>query len=164
MPTQTQNRRSSKHVDPHFNLSKPVGGVYALHLTIGAGEKARSFGYYLQQIPADFGLGFHVEKFGVEQVEGEPTEYDVHIDTERNHHSCTCAGNTYHGHCKHVEAVLALIATGKIVARIPATAKPQQAAPQVQPEARPVTQAAPSQPWCEYCNDKPGVYCEHCSI
>jgi hypothetical protein len=153
MATVTQNGKSRKQVERRVNISKPVGGVYAMHMVIGAGEKARHFGYYLEQIPADYGLGFHVEKFGTEQVEGEPTEYDVHIDTERGHHSCTCKGNTYHGHCKHVEAVLALIAAGKIKARIPATVKP---------EAKPATEHTY---YCPECRTSfTGASCGNCMI
>jgi hypothetical protein len=158
MATVTQNGKSRKQVERHVNISKPVGGVYALHMTIGAGEKARHFGYYLQQIPADFGLGFHVEKFGVEQVEGEPAEYDVHIDTERGYHSCTCKGNTYHGHCKHVEATLALLQSGRIQPNKPATVKPE-----AKSEAKPAPQPARKvNPVCFECC-KPYADCT-CSI
>jgi len=101
-------------------------GLFALAMTIGTGEKAQHFGYYVRRIAADFGLAFHFEKFRTEQVEGEPSEYDVLIDLQRGHHSCTCKGNTYCGHCKHVESVLALIKCGKIA--VPS------ARPQAEPE------------------------------
>ncbi len=114
-----------KRVKPerHVTIGAPANNVFALHMTIGTGETAQHFGYYVSRIPADFGLGFHFEKFGVQQVEGEPSEYDVNIDLQRGYHSCTCKGNTYCGHCKHVESVLALITSGKITV-------PQQPTPQ----------------------------------
>ena len=62
----------------------------------------------------------------MEKVEGEPSEYDLLIDLERGFHSCTCKGNTYCGHCKHVESVLALLKSGKIA--LPAAK--QQPAPE----------------------------------
>jgi hypothetical protein len=138
--TRTRNR-----LELHVNVSKPVNGTFAVHMTIGTGEKAKHFGYYLTPIPADLGLGFHVEKFGVEQIECEPSEYDVNLDLERGYHSCTCKGNTYHGHCKHVEALLSLIQSGKIA--VPAPKQP-----------------ARREPWCSHCNDNPEMHCSHCSL
>jgi hypothetical protein len=38
----------------------------------------------------------------------------VNLDLQRGQHSCTCKGNTYCGRCKHAEAILALIKSGKI--------------------------------------------------
>jgi hypothetical protein len=113
MSTATKSRKRVKP-DRHVAIGAPCNNVFALHMTIGTGENAQHFGYYVQSIPADFGLGFRFEKFDVEKVEGEPSVYDVNIDLERGYHSCTCKGNTYCGHCKHVESVLALIQSGKI--------------------------------------------------
>ncbi len=113
MSTATKPRERVKS-ERHVTIGATTNGVFALHMTIGSGEKAQHFGYYVSRIPADFGLGFRFEKFDVEKVEGEPAEYDVNIDLERGYHSCTCKGNTYHGHCKHVESVLALIQCDKI--------------------------------------------------
>jgi hypothetical protein len=115
--------KSRKHVKPErrVTISPPVNGGYALLMTIGTGDKAKRFGYYVDPIPADFGLGFHFKKFAIDEVEGEPSEYDVNLDLQRGYHSCTCKGNTYCGHCKHVESILALIKGGKIaVPRQPA--------------------------------------------
>ncbi len=127
-----------KRVKPerHVTIGTPCNNVFAIHMTIGTGETARHFGYYVQPIPTDFGLGFHFEKFDVEKVEGEPSVYDVNIDLQRGYHSCTCKGNTYCGHCKHVECVLALIKSGKI--DVPA-AKPE-AAPKPQAKQQPAPQ------------------------
>jgi hypothetical protein len=120
--TKNRNRKPRSKPERHVTLGTPTNGVYALHMTIGTGEKAKHFGYYVRRIPADFGLAFRFEKFETEQVEGEPSDYDVLIDPERGYHSCTCKGGTFHGHCKHAESVLALIQSGKI--DVP-TAKPQ---------------------------------------
>ena len=119
MTTATQTRRtvrSRRSVKParRVYIGQPCNGVYAVSMIVGEGEKAKHYGYYLSPIPADFGLGFHFEKFAVEQVEGEPSDYDVNLDLARGYHGCTCKGNTYRGHCKHVESLLALIAAGKI--------------------------------------------------
>jgi hypothetical protein len=158
MTTATKSRKRVKP-ERRVTIGKPVNGVFALAMTIGAGEKAKHFGYYVQSIPADFGLAFHFEKFSTEQEEGKDNEYDVNIDLQRGRHSCTCKGNTYSGHCKHVEALVSLIQSGKI--DVP-TAKPQ--APQ-QPQAKPeAQQPAKREPWCKHCNDNPNVYCPRCSL
>lgn len=96
------------------NISAPVNGNHAMSMIVGTGERAKHYGYYVHRIPSDFGLAFHFEKFSIDQVPGEPAEYDVLIDRQRGCHSCTCKGNTYCGHCKHVESILALIQRGKI--------------------------------------------------
>ena len=116
--------KSRKRVKPErrVQMSKIVNGGFAIAMTIGSGETAKQFNYFVEPIPADFGLGFHFEKFIHQQVEGEPSEYDVNIDLQRGYHSCTCKGNTYCGHCKHVESILALIKSGKIA--VPAERNP----------------------------------------
>jgi hypothetical protein len=121
----TTASKSRKRVKPERRVSigTPTNGGYALAMTVGTGEKAKLFGYYVQPIPADFGLGYRFEKFSTEQVEDEPSEYDVLIDLQRGYHSCTCKGNTYCGHCKHVESIVALIKGDKI-------AVPQQPSPE----------------------------------
>jgi hypothetical protein len=113
MSTATKSR---KRVNPErrVTISPFIAGGYAMLITIGTGEKAKHFGYYIDPIAADFGLAFHVEKFAIDKVEGEPSESDVNLDSQRGYHTCTCKGNTYSGHCKHVESILALIKSGKI--------------------------------------------------
>jgi hypothetical protein len=128
----------------------PVGrrhGGYALLMTIGTGEKAERFGYFVHPIPADFGLGFHFEKFSTDQEEGEPPEYDVNIDLQHGRHTCECKGFQRWNHCKHISSLLSLIQRGKIA--VPA-AKPQ---PAPKPEAK--------RPFCEMCNDI-GLFCTYC--
>jgi hypothetical protein len=125
MTTATKSRKRVKP-ERRVQISPFFAGGYAMLLTIGTGEKAKRFGYYIDPIPADFGLAFHLEKFAIDKAEGEPSEYDVNLDLQRGSHSCTCKGNTYCGHCKHVESVLALIKSGKIDVPMPQ--------PQTEPE------------------------------
>lgn len=80
---------------------------------VRAEAKITVYGYFLHRLPADFGLAFRFEPFA-EQKRNGSEDYDVNIDLARGYHSCTCKGNTYCGHCKHVESVLALIKSGKI--------------------------------------------------
>jgi transposase InsO family protein len=113
MTTTTQPRPRVKPAR-HVRAGQPTNGVRAVCLTIGTGETAKHYGYYLRSIAADFGSGFEVTKFTTEQTEGEDATYHVHIDQERGFHSCTCKGNTFCGHCKHVSAILALVQSGKL--------------------------------------------------
>ncbi len=145
-----KNRKPAQKPERRVQIGTPTNGVCALHMTIGEGEKAKHFGYYVSRIPADFGLGFHFEKFATEQEEGKDNEYDVNIDLQRGHHSCTCKGNTYCGHCKHAETLVSPIKSGKIEV----------------PQAKPVAEQQPAkrQPRCDLCNDDPNVYCPRCSL
>ncbi len=158
MTTATKSRKRVKP-ERRVQISKPVNGVYALAMTIGGGEKAKHFGYYVQPIPADFGLAFRFEKFSTEQEEGKDSEYDVNLDLQRGRHTCTCKGNTYSGHCKHVEALVSLIQSDKIAVPTAKPEAPQQS--QVKPD---VQQPAKREPWCSHCNDNPNVYCHRCSL
>jgi hypothetical protein len=99
-----------------MNLGTPVNGVYPLLITVGEGERAKRFGYYLEALPADFGVAFRLTKLAHQVEEGHDPYYDVLLDP-RGHHSCTCLGNLRWGHktrCKHVAALAALVAGGKL--------------------------------------------------
>jgi hypothetical protein len=39
--------------------------------------------------------------------------YDVLLENEQDG-SCTCPGHTYHGYCRHLDALRALLAEGKL--------------------------------------------------
>lgn len=78
-------------------------GVHILALTVGK-QTSR---YFCQRIPADFGVGVRLEKFGAEGGDS----YDVNID---HRSSCECRGFCRHGRCKHVDACKKLLAEGKL--------------------------------------------------
>jgi hypothetical protein len=75
-------------------------------------------------------------------VAGEPSSYDLLIDEQTGHHVCDCLGQTRWGHrhpCRHIAALLALIATGRIEVNRPVPAPvptPKQSVPipDVQPD------------------------------
>jgi hypothetical protein len=143
MVTRTTSR-VRKQAPRHLNIGAPTNDTYALCITQGNERK----GYYVRQIPSDIGgLAFHVEKFSTDRVEGEPSEYDVLIDEETGHHVCDCLGQARWGHrhpCRHVAALLTLIATGKIEVKRPVPAPtPKQAVPV------PVEKVKPS--YCRHC-------------
>lgn len=97
-----------------------INAVYGtLEMTITTGSKVETVGYHIETIPSDFGRGFNVRKYATQVKEGEPSSYDVLLDlepedAEHPRHSCECWGWTRHGHCRHVEALLALVHAGKL--------------------------------------------------
>jgi hypothetical protein len=65
--------------------------------------------YILSRIPADFGVGVHVEKAG-STSDGE--QYDVNISDALGH-QCSCpAGAYYRGECRHMQMAKAAIQLG----------------------------------------------------
>jgi hypothetical protein len=104
-------------------------------------EDGKTRGYVLTPLASEIGgTAYRLGK--ADNGDGHSEEYDVLLHGRET--SCTCPGNTYRSKCKHVDALEALIATGKLPA------------PKQQPTKR--------EPWCSYCNDKLGVYCRHCSL
>ena len=119
-----------------------VGAATVLWLTSGKLTTA----YRLTTLDHGFGkAAFRLAK--ADQGDGSPEVYDVLLDGARS--SCECKGFLRWHHCKHLESIEQLIAAGKIAVppvEVP-TAQPKQAAP-----------------WCEHCNDEPGVFCSHCAL
>ena len=76
-----------------------------IRLTVG---KATA-DYFITIIPADFGQGFLVEKFGIDR---DTAKYHVNIEADKK--TCECKGFLRHGHCKHADGLAALIARGQL--------------------------------------------------
>jgi hypothetical protein len=83
-------------------LRRRADGSGVLSLTVGKLVND----YFVNPLPADWGTAFRLEKFGSQGGE----VYLVNLDRQSGRHSCDCPGGTYHGHCKHVEALLVLTA------------------------------------------------------
>jgi hypothetical protein len=64
--------------------------------------------YFLHRLPSDFGTAFRLVK-----LLGEHTGYDVLLSPD-GRHTCECMGALRWGHCKHVSALTALRAHGKL--------------------------------------------------
>jgi hypothetical protein len=99
--TPCKSKPRSKPVRLIHWMRKNADGSGIITLTIGK----LTNDYYLTPIATDYGAGFLLEKF---TSQGGQT-YHVNLDHERNRHSCECKGFLHHGHCKHVEGLLALI-------------------------------------------------------
>ncbi|HEY7308391.1 MAG TPA: hypothetical protein VH643_03410 [Gemmataceae bacterium] len=99
--------KSRKRVKPErkVHLYNGDGNPKLLEMTIGND----TFAYWLRIIDADYGIGFEVRK-----PLPENETYHVHYDPARRLSTCDCKGGLHHGHCKHQEAILALIRTGKL--------------------------------------------------
>ena len=61
--------------------------------------------YTLEPIPSDFGRGLLLHK-------ADGTSYAVCLSGPDS--TCDCKGHVSHGHCKHVESLLALQQRGKL--------------------------------------------------
>jgi hypothetical protein len=130
------------NVFAHHHLYNAEGTPKLLEMTIGE----ETFVYWLTILDADYGLGVEVRK-----PLPETNVYHVHYDPLRQISSCDCLGGSHHGHCKHLEAIVALLRAGKLVV-------PQQpdseAAPEPIPEpAKTVgSTAEPAEPrYCRHC-------------
>lgn len=91
-------------------LWRPLTKIGLIRLTETAkhGQKAIAH-YHLQELPTDLaGRAFRCEKHGHE----EESSYDVLVDGRNS--ICECKGFNRWGHCKHVEALTALVAAGKL--------------------------------------------------
>ncbi len=112
--TATRTRQPARKPVRSATLSTMTNGKILLWLSEDGQVKN---GYTLARLASDFGTAF---RLGKADVGGCGEDYDVLLHGRES--SCTCKGNSYHGHCKHVEALQALIAAGKIAV---ATKRPE---------------------------------------
>lgn len=91
------------------------GGSALIKITMGEGAAAKSFYYWLDKLPTDFGRGFVLTKYAMpaDGDEGEDRVYRVCVENEQDGY-CECKGFSRWGACKHVGAVRALISRGKV--------------------------------------------------
>ncbi|MGH7223520.1 MAG: hypothetical protein ACRELF_09855 [Gemmataceae bacterium] len=110
MTTATKSRQRVKS-ERRVHLYNADGNPKLLEMTIGKD----SFSYWLKIIDADYGIGLEVRKLVTDGINPPSDDvYHVHYDPARRLSSCDCKGGTFHGHCKHQEAILALIRAGKL--------------------------------------------------
>jgi hypothetical protein len=90
--------------------------LMVVEMTIGKD----TFAYFVKKLHADFGMGFEFRKVEVNGMsEYNEDTYHVHYDPARRSSSCDCLGGLHHSHCKHAEAIVALIQSGKIAVTAP---------------------------------------------
>jgi hypothetical protein len=111
-------------------------------------------GYTLTAIASD--IGGTAFRLGKADVGGCSEDYDVLLCGRET--SCTCPGHTYRSKCKHVSALEALTAAGKLPVALVQSGK-------LSTESHDsVETPAHREPWCKHCGDERGVFCEHCSL
>lgn len=117
-----KTRKPAKKPERRVHLYGADSNPMLVEMTIGK----ESFAYFVKRIHADYGMGFEFQKF-IAHGQSEPHEdtYHVHYDPARRLSTCDCLGGLHHGHCKHQEAIVALVQAGKL---------PVPTAPQVQSE------------------------------
>jgi hypothetical protein len=109
--TMTKTAKKSK-VQRRVRISATVNGLRRMVITDAKGVRC---GYYLREIPVDFGRGFQLDKFELEQASEDDRQYHVHLDAQLGD-SCTCKGYCFRPDrgCKHLDAVRTLISLGKL--------------------------------------------------
>ena len=97
-----------KPVERFLSFIPLAGGRSALILHVGKLTQ----GYWLSEVGSAIGgRGFELEK--VPTREGEKETYHIHVSAD-GAATCDCPGGTYHGHCKHADAVRKLIERGTL--------------------------------------------------
>lgn len=111
MKTLTKTRKQSKpKVQRAVRIGPNLDGVRLLVITDSKGVRT---GYELKELAVDFGRGFEVTKFEMEQAPEDDKTYHVHLDVQLGD-SCSCRGGCYTGHCKHIDALNTLVSLGKV--------------------------------------------------
>jgi hypothetical protein len=117
---------TSLHVPrPPVTLSRPVqsltdaqlheldGGRLALVLMTSTGKRAKQKFYHVEEIETEIGgRAFRLEPFSMDRLATGESEYVVLLDGPDS--SCTCPGHSFTGGCKHVSALLAFAAEGRL--------------------------------------------------
>jgi hypothetical protein len=108
MPTFTEilpATKTSKHNGIEWT-PESIGSASGL-LVIRQHGKGKDGAYRVTERPCDWaGRAFHFEKIGG-GTDPDATSYDVLIG--QHDRRCDCKGFTRHGHCRHTEAILAIL-------------------------------------------------------
>lgn len=114
METMTKTAAKGKpKVQRSLRIGPLVDGVRNLVITDSKGVRC---GYTIREIAVDFGRGFQLDKFEMEQAPEDDRRYHVHLDDELGD-SCTCKGFLYHRQdkpCKHMAAIKTLVQLGTL--------------------------------------------------
>jgi hypothetical protein len=104
-PAPARQRKPRTKPARHVRLAlKPFeGNPGVVEITVGRNATA----YFLSPVSADFGTGYRLEKFESGEV------YHVNL-AAGDLHTCDCKGFLQWGHCKHIQALLALYQAGQL--------------------------------------------------
>ncbi len=96
-------------------LEQPAPDDPDVYFAVLITEGKKQDTYLVNAVPADFGEGYSFEKLDAAADFAAVEQYDVNLMGAES--TCTCKGNTYHGHCRHVEALQALDRAGSLPRR-----------------------------------------------
>jgi hypothetical protein len=96
--------------------TKPRGtshfGVLRITEQVGGGKKT-DYLYFVREIPSDIGMAAEFS-----ELDGSGDQYQTSVDPEAEPESgadhCCCPGHERYSRCKHVAALRALIAQGRL--------------------------------------------------
>src|SRR5262245_7443555 len=88
-----------------------------LTITEERGRKTTTTDYWIDRLPSDFGTAYRLRKF----LDQGGESYDVLLDGR--HSTCECLGFQRWHHCKHVEGLQALVASGQLAGAEPVCQK-----------------------------------------
>lgn len=71
--------------------------------------------YLVSELPSDWGLAYSLRKFHSTKKNFTPETYATLLGHDESEHECNCRGHERWGYCRHVSALQALIARGKLV-------------------------------------------------
>jgi hypothetical protein len=109
MTTPHTNQNSPRRKQERFVRWAIPPGVFGIEGVLVLTVDGEATAYLARRIPADAGEGWELMKF--RKAEGdERIVYHVCLAIRHGQHSCECKGFLRWGHCKHVEALLALAA------------------------------------------------------
>jgi len=104
MATVTKSRSRNKPAR-FCRIGREQGGDFLVIKTVRPRSPEVFDLYKVEPVAADYGRGLILHK-------PDGTSYYVNLSGPDS--TCDCKGHTSHGHCKHVESLLALAAAGKL--------------------------------------------------
>jgi len=91
-------------------------GRFALVLMTGTGKRAKQKFYHVEEIATEIGgRAFRLTPFSQDTLADGSGEYVCLLHGPDS--SCTCPGHCYSGGCKHISALLAFAAEGRLPGR-----------------------------------------------
>lgn len=106
LPPRKSSKRSAINFTPSGGEYEPIAGTLTIHTDRASAD------YLVTEFPTGWdGRGFRLDKVTT-GTDCEAEGYDLFCGRNGQDRSCECRGFLHHGHCKHMDAVLACIGNG----------------------------------------------------